>query len=456
MAYQGDLTGYGSGGGSGYYGGSAGFGRSGGGGSSYISGYAGVNSVNESTTISHSNQTLHYSGKYFIGGSIIEWQNEGNGYANIKFVGSKPSRKTTKLNNVRYIKNCIKGSTANTGNHWVELQAIKDGINIAKGKNVTGTTSSTSPNPYNAITDGDITTSKYGQSSTSGNQCITIDLGASYDLDEIAVWTYFGDYRSYYDNKTYVSSNNTNFEEIINDYMLDTSNGHRINAYTETYNGYKNGSLLLWYDGFANTGTTKNYSSTVWKDLSGKGNNGNLTRATWYNKYLYFDGTNDYVQSISNLGISGNANLTMCTVASWQGATWSTGYPSYMGIVATGSLNGLAMTMSNGNPALDFWNYRYRASSALEVKKTYQICMTKTSGSVNSTSNIYINGTLVEGSGNSTSSPNITNAKAVVGRLDATRWANANIYSVRYYNKALTEDEITYNYFYDKQRFNLE
>ena len=67
---------YGGGGGGGYYGGggagiSSGNGSSGGSGSSYISGYAGVNSVEENTTITHTNDTLHYSGKYFIGGGLI-------------------------------------------------------------------------------------------------------------------------------------------------------------------------------------------------------------------------------------------------------------------------------------------------------------------------------------------------------------------------------------------------
>lgn len=52
------------------------------GGSSYISGYAGVNSVEESTTITHTNQTLHYSGKYFIGGQMVTGANSGDGYAN--------------------------------------------------------------------------------------------------------------------------------------------------------------------------------------------------------------------------------------------------------------------------------------------------------------------------------------------------------------------------------------
>ena len=167
----------GGGGGSGYYGGSGGSGfsegaTSGGSGSSYISGYAGVNSVEESTTITHTNQTLHYSEKYFIGGKMLEGQNEGNGYAKITYVGEKPRRKTTKLNNVRYIKNCTNYNTYNNGNHWYELQAIKDGINVAKGKAVTGTTTENSSYPYSRITDGDITIGQYAAPTTYSNDQI--------------------------------------------------------------------------------------------------------------------------------------------------------------------------------------------------------------------------------------------------------------------------------------------
>ena len=82
-----------SGGGGGYYGGASGVWQPGAGGSSYISGYAGVNSVENNTTITHTNQTIHYSGKYFIGGEMLEGQNSGDGYAKISFVDTKPKKK---------------------------------------------------------------------------------------------------------------------------------------------------------------------------------------------------------------------------------------------------------------------------------------------------------------------------------------------------------------------------
>ncbi|MFQ8989204.1 MAG: LamG-like jellyroll fold domain-containing protein, partial [Intestinibacter sp.] len=57
---------------------------------------------------------------------------------------------------------------------------------------------------------------------------------------------------------------------------------------------------------------------------------------------------------------------------------------------------------------------------------------------MNTTSKIYINGQEVEGEGNSTSSPNLVDSQVVIGRLDSTRWANAKIYNIKYYNRALS------------------
>ena len=39
---------------------------------------------------------------------------------------------------------------------------------------------------------------------------------------------------------------------------------------------------------------------------------------------------------------------------------------------------------------------------------------------------------------------------------DADTFFKGRIYSVRIYNKALTEEEILHNYNYDKEKFNLE
>lgn len=230
---SGDPTHRGGGGGGGYYGGGGSAWHTGsGGGSSYISGYTGVSSVASSTSSSQTLQTRHYSGKYFINGSMTAGANSGNGKAKITYLESSPNKKDTKLNNVQYIKDCINGSSANTSNHWVELQAIYNGINVARSASITSTVTSASGHPLSLVIDGDISYGGYADI-TGGTQCVVVNLGTQYDLDEIAVWHYWGDGRSYNNHSLYVSKDNSNWTTIVDNVSgrSETSDGLRITAY---------------------------------------------------------------------------------------------------------------------------------------------------------------------------------------------------------------------------------
>ena len=470
-------TRYGGGGGSGYYGGGGAgvspynFGT-GGGGSSYISGYAGVNSVKEITTITHTNQTLHYSGKYFIGAQVLEGKNNGDGYAKIKYVGVKPKRIIKTLDNVKYIKNCISYNTTNNENHWLEVEAIKDGVNIAKGKTVTGTTPELSTHPYSRVTDGDITSESYSTSQTyTTNQCITVNLEQTYDLDEIAIWNNLEDFRSYYKNKTYVSNNNTNWTEIINDASIETSNGHRINAYTDNYNGYIANNLYMWYDGYANTGTTKNHSTKTWKNLSNNNYNGIITGGKWNKNSLSLAGDNNTVDT----GIDTSKDFTS-TKDSTLSLTFKINEIPYNG---TNGNIGMFFGASNRAGLGLYWirnqainsfsiNGGTRANELAKVDTLHRSYPTKiyTVDYINDYSNnlvkLYIDGKEI-GSSVATSGNyaydigNIgINKPQVMGGPETGSYANIDVYSAKVYDKALTKEEITHNYNYDKQRFNLD
>ena len=114
-----------------------------GGGTSFISGYAGSNAITSASDTAnprtHTNNTIHYSDKYFIKSNMDIGTNTGDGKARISYVGAEPQRVNEDLDGVRYIKDCINGNDVNSQNHWIELQAIKNGVNIAKNKTVTGT-----------------------------------------------------------------------------------------------------------------------------------------------------------------------------------------------------------------------------------------------------------------------------------------------------------------------------
>lgn len=225
-------------GGNGYYpGGGAACANGAGGGSSFISGYAGVNAITSGSDRTHTNNTLHYSGKYFLGGVMTSGSNSGNGKAVISYVGNTLTKQNTKLNNVRYIKNCTNANNKNDGNHWVELQAIKNGKNVALNKTVTGTVAEANNTAYayKNIVDGRIEnttgSSGYGYPKTQGKQCYTVDLGENYDLDEIAVWNYFADGRYYKEHVLSVSANNSTWTTIISNSSAETANGKRISAW---------------------------------------------------------------------------------------------------------------------------------------------------------------------------------------------------------------------------------
>lgn len=263
---KGKNSNHGAGGGAGYYGGGASLIRgyytsyfdcntsSGGGGSSYISGYAGV--IDNKT-----NKTIHNSNKYFKDGIMIPGLNKGHGKAKIKLISrdEKLNKTNTKLSNVQYIKDCISGSTTNVSNHWTEIQAISDGTNVAKDKKLIG---DADPCPYthhcdsNTLTNGVVLENidnnvgnnllYYDKGPTSGEEqrCVTIDLNQEYNLDEIAVWHYYLDGRSYKNNILTVAGADGNFNRIIKGdqnvinnspvgliSMRETVNGNRYSAW---------------------------------------------------------------------------------------------------------------------------------------------------------------------------------------------------------------------------------
>ncbi len=180
---------------------------------------------------------------------------EGNGQAKITYLSNvKPARVNIKLNNVRYIKDCINGSTANTANHWLELQAIINGINIAKNKNVTASslTGLHGSSDLNTLTNGLMNDNYLGLG--GGNVCLTVDLGQVYNLDEIAVWHYWLDGRTYYDNVTSVSTDNSTWTNVIANTEVETASGKRVSAYNNSLfanTGLCNSGLI--YTGSAQT-----------------------------------------------------------------------------------------------------------------------------------------------------------------------------------------------------------
>lgn len=247
-------TGVGGKGGDGYYGGIAGSTTSigGTGGSSYISGYAGVNSVvydDGSLTYNPTNKTINNNDYYFINGVINAGTHDSTtGYLKIQYysVDAPLKKSDNKIDHVKYIKDCIGSNNIDSKKRWTEIQAIKDGVNVAKYKQVT-------PNNFTfdttekseKVVDGSIAKINVDAdtgnivdkdevvTSLTGDRCITVALDNSYDLDEIAVWHSFQNNITKYDNHTLsVSNDNITWTALINKQTSkEITNGIRYSAY---------------------------------------------------------------------------------------------------------------------------------------------------------------------------------------------------------------------------------
>ena len=132
---------------------------------------------------------------------------------------------------VRYIYLESNGSSANSGNHLVEVQAVDAiGINRASGKGLLrySTLSYGSPS---LVTDGVIDSNKYVDLGTDVQYAV-IDLGAVYDISYIKVWRYYSSSRYYKDVYVKVSEDDvtytTVFSSAVDGTYYETSEGKQI------------------------------------------------------------------------------------------------------------------------------------------------------------------------------------------------------------------------------------
>lgn len=193
----------------------------------------------------------------------------------------------TALKKVRYIRDWLNGSTANTGNHWVQIMAYNAaGTNIALNKTVSGASSD------KRVTNGNTDSTSYVGTAT-GLQHLIVDLGSVQEIQKIKVWHYYADGRTYYATKTECSIDGVNwftvFDSAVEGTYKETSAGYLIyvtdsakNADNSTKNrtyysdttpavpegGHRVGDL--WYkisltDGYY---TTYRWNGSTWQQIN--------------------------------------------------------------------------------------------------------------------------------------------------------------------------------------------
>ena len=198
--------------------------------------------------------------------------------------------------------------------------------------------------------------------------------------------------------------------------------------------------------------TSNNLTNQVAGDIS-FANSGATYASTggYINTGCYsFNGSSNYVQSSTNMSITGDESFSIAFWMYWNGTSWQN---DYVGIVGFGSFSTLSMGFAviyNGYPALDFWNFRTKANSALSVKTWYHLAFVhKKNTGING--EIYVNGQKVSGTKQGTSGanldaqiPNIAYNKVLIGKLNdsATRYFNGKLNDIRIYDHTLTAQEV--------------
>lgn len=184
-------------------------------GTGYFDGLGYYNSYNGRTYISGYPCAPTHATYAFINTHLMHSVNAGEGKATIELISTNskdnpPATKTNVLNGVRYIKDCITSTkTTVTKERWTEIQVFdSNGQNVALNK-----TAKIGSNTVAGIVNGtkdDISTT---YSSGAGEKCVVVDLGATYNLEEIAIFHHKDDSndRTYITENIYVSSNGSSY-----------------------------------------------------------------------------------------------------------------------------------------------------------------------------------------------------------------------------------------------------
>jgi len=178
----------------------------------------------------------------------------------------------------RYARIYSNGSTANGWNHVVEVEISKEVQRTNYTKGAAATTSSSFKN-LNVATDNSLNTG-YADGS-SGLHWIQYDLGAQQDINEINLWHYFLDGRTYHDVIVQVSNDPTFATGVKTVYSNDANNSAGLGAgsdaeYAETSAGksitfptekaqyvrlYSNGSSINTYNHYVEVEICNNLAS---------------------------------------------------------------------------------------------------------------------------------------------------------------------------------------------------
>jgi hypothetical protein len=195
-------------------------------------------------------------------------------------------------------------------------------------------------------------------------------------------------------------------------------------------------------------------TGTTWTDISGNANNGTLTNGpifgTTSGGVITFDGVNDYVDLGTKSSLApGTSDFT---ISFWVNpSSWSTTYSPFF---TTTNTNGLWIGKSGSNFILRSYNVADDVQySVLPTLNTWTMITINKSGGV---ARIYYNDVMVASANNS---KNYVTGNSYIGsdgpQLSWASYINCKLSTFLYYNRGLSELEITQNFNATKSRFGL-
>lgn len=269
-----------------------------------------------------------------------------------------------------------------------------------------------------------------------------------YYFDNVDTFSYEGELRT---PITYIESNGTQY---IDTGVVPTDNTD-INMVCRSTNvtPYIKDGLILNLDGINNTTNGHDSSTTVWEDLSGNGLNFNLNNITINDDSMSFNGTTSYanIQDIKLWKTIANNtteyDVELCLkfnnsesyqpiISSNYGLINVAKFVKYLQFKSTNFGLNLSSILGNDN-----WS-KYD-------KFTISCNMNALLGYFNTT-----NYTL-ESTNDSISPPTSDNFSIGTRLTGESYWFHGDIYSIRIYNRHLTDEERLYNHSVDVKRFNV-
>ena len=219
--------------------------------------------------------------------------------------------------------------------------------------------------------------------------------------------------------------------------------------------GYITSDLVLNLD--AGDNSSYGGSGTTWTDLSGEGNNGTISGATYTSGYFDFDGTNDYASTGTTLGavadgLFADASSSWSVTSFFNSDTVASGKGVITGKGGGTGASATYATFRNGSNL----NVRLRGGtvttvSTISANTWYEVTVTWDG----STAKAYLNGVFATNLAVGTAAVQASNFTIGATNGGLNTYFDGKVSLALVYNRALTASEVTENFDFFKGRYGL-